>query len=127
MDEYFLEEDDNGTITLYDGEQRPIKRFTGSDALEQALAWSHAKGLRLHSNVNLMDLLDGQRFAFRRRPRFMRFYRFRSDDQHNQDAPNVKRIIVPIYDDNDFDDDFDEFFDDDEIILAPEDDDEDLL
>jgi hypothetical protein len=98
----YLEEDPFGNIVVCNPDGTELASFGGDTPFQDAIQWASEQGLELHSNKNPGELQDNQRLYFRRRPRFLRMNRFNPVPQPSNDPPNVKRVIVPNYDEMDY-------------------------
>jgi hypothetical protein len=126
VEEYFLDEGEDGSLILYRQNGEELARFEGETALQKAIHWAHHHGLRLSSTINPAELADYYRYRLRRMPRFLRLHHFRRMNAP-LDSANVKRIVVENEADFHFEDDPDEFefFFQEDVYLAPKDADED--
>jgi|GEM_PF-4454301 len=124
MDTYIIEETPDGDLVIYDDNKQEMLRFVGEAAWTDLLQWAQEQGLDLTASTNPFEWLENQRFAFRRRTRFSRLYRFRMNNVEQSDPPNVKRIVIPDFDDDDDPFEVGEYYDDN-IELSPQNDDDD--
>jgi hypothetical protein len=69
MKHHYIEEDLAGNILLCDPHGQELKRFGGSQALEEALAWAQTQNIEVRATPKPMDLGDRHPFHIRRRSR----------------------------------------------------------
>jgi hypothetical protein len=119
---YYIEEDPiAGEFFVIDDEGQELQRFSGADALNQALKWAEQQGLQIHSTLGPDELADFHRLFFRRGLRRLRLFRMQQPTT-SDDPPNVKRIVVPEYYEDDPWGSHEE--QEESVELAPDDDDE---